>query len=570
MNYKHYLSIILFSLCFSSFVSAQLKARVFKDHCYSGSSQNLYNYSYKKSQLSVGNDNISSIVVYPGWAVDLYEDDNYQGDCYTVTANMNDLNSVDFGDEVSSLKIRSVSYPPVNYSTEEVLPNQYANSLSLVRTLKKPMYMNKNLHPLLSSASLLHSQGLGWDEITGNFVYTGCRSGNNWLGIPQGCIGESYMVLFKPDLHIAVDAVISTKYNGNARQKSHPSSIQITNGKFPCAIAREKNETSYIEFYQVNQNTLQYLPGNDLTYSKHLGAVAYANINGNTYIVAGGWDSDFLVVWKAPGINQISGFIYQKTIYPNSITINDCGVDNNWGKYNSLWLGKMKNGRIVLMASHGNPGIYSSKGWVDLWEINNLDKYYATKMTKFHKSQTTNGSSKSHFFEGTTFGPNQRVYSAPHDFGDWFGNWMNNKAVYAHRYNYRSCTYGGGVNSLAAEEQDIPSPFINTKDKTNSYNSTPLEKETKITSTEEVKYFPNPFRDQIKVDISNFKEGLKDGLLSITNLRGQVVRTIKLAELDTQGSPLNLNLSELQAGVYFFTIRTKTYSSTQKIIKMNR
>ncbi|MFK8101338.1 MAG: T9SS type A sorting domain-containing protein [Saprospiraceae bacterium] len=560
MNFKYLWCVVLCSLVLPSLVSAQLKARVFKDHCYSGSSQNLYNFSYKKSQLTVGNDKISSIVVYPGWAVDLYEDDNYQGDCYTVTANMNDLKSVDFGDEVSSLKIRSISYPGVNYSTEKVLPNQFANSTELTKTLDKPMYLNKSLHPLLPATNRIHSQGLGWDNLTGNFVYTGCRASTT------GCIGESYLVLYKPDLHIAVDAVVSAKYNGNGRGKSHPSAIQIMNGKFPVAIARDKYETSYIEFYKVNSNSLQYLPGNDISYHRHLGAVAYANINGNTYIVAGGWDSDFLVVWKASGINRTNGFLYQKTIYPTSSVIQDCGVDDNWGKYNSLWLGKMKNGRIVLMASHGNLGF--TGGWVDLWDVNSLDKYTATKMTKFHKSKTTNGIGRSHFYEGTTFGPNNRVYSAPHDFGNLFGSWMNAKSVYAHRYTYRSCTYGGGVNSFSADQPDIPTPFINLEDRTPSEIANPLTKETISSAKPELSFSPNPFQDIVNLKQVNFDATNTEALLQITSLSGKVVRKVRLTDFAEQDR-LAIDLNDLEAGVYFFTVITKEHTITKKLIKFN-
>ena len=547
-------------------LSAQLKARVFRDHCYSGSSQNLYSYSYKKNQLSVGNDKISSIVVYPGWAVDLYEHDNYQGDCYTVTCNMNDLKSVSFGDKVSSLKIRSINYPSVNANNEEILPNQFVNSTKLTKTLDHPMYLNKNLNAYLKQSTRLHSQGIGWDEITGNFVYTACRANSS-----GSCVGESHLVLFNSSLFFAIDGVISQKYNGSFRQKSHPSAIQITNGKFPVAIARGKYETSYFEFYQVNQNSLSLLNnGNGFSYYKHIGAVAYANINGNTYIVGGGWDSDFLVVWRANGINQTSGFTYQKTIYPNSWTIQKCGVDQNWGAYNSLWLGKMKNGRIVLMASHGKAGLPSSSGWVDLWEINSLDKFVPTKMTKIHKSKTTNGSKRSHFYEGTTFGPSNRVYSAPHDFGFLFGDWMSAQAVYAHRYTYRFCTYGSGPNSYLAENQDAFTPLANLEDQEENLIELPLHKDKTNIHKEEIKYFPNPFRDIVNINISSFKNEPINGYLSITNLTGKIVRKIRLSDLVFQSKHLSLDLSDLEDGVYFFTVQTQQYFSTQKLIKFKR
>ena len=568
MKYNYFFFTILFAVLFTSVAFAQ-KAKVFRDHCYSGASQSLYGNSYNQSQLTVGNDKISSIVVYPGWEVVVFEHKNFKGKCYSLVSDMNDLKSIDFGDKISSIKIYPKTYPS-NYPSDKVLPNHFLNATSVKEIGTSSPIINKLLHPLLQSVSKIHSQGLGWDDITGNYVYTGCKSSPSFFNIKQkGCTGESYIILFDPNLNHALDVKVSSKYDGLKGGVSHPSDIQITNGVFPVAIEKEGEIGCFIEFYEVGPNSLKYLSSSDMhTATDHLGAIAYANINGNTYMIGAVTGGKKLHIWKSNGINKHTGFSYVKTIHPFNIT--GCGVDDNWStKYQSHWLGKMENGKIVLAASHGDNGFKGGKGWIDLWEINSLEAGVPVTITKIHKKRTKRFPKKSHFYEGMTFGPNNHIITAPNDFVVKYPNFFHLKSnMFKLHYKYKSCTY----NKYSVQSQAAPTPEADEKDQVHNITETEtaLHKDQPALQHTKIKYSPNPFSDRVIVDFSTFKNETTDGFLSITNLTGKIVRKIRLSNLVFQDEHLSLDLSDLEDGVYFFTVQTQQYFSTQKLIKLKK
>ena len=85
-----------------------IKTFVYGDKNFSGSSARLGVGNYTMAQLTalgISNDTLSSISVPDGYKAILYADDNFQGNNITVTGESNDLSSLNFNDNVSSIKI---------------------------------------------------------------------------------------------------------------------------------------------------------------------------------------------------------------------------------------------------------------------------------------------------------------------------------------------------------------------------------------------------------------------------------------------------------------------------------
>lgn len=80
---------------------------------------------------------------------------------------------------------------------------------------------------------------------------------------------------------------------------------------------------------------------------------------------------------------------------------------------------------------------------------------------------------------------------------------------------------------------------------------------------EGMKLYPNPATDNLSVAISSSENASAD--LTIVNLMGQMVYNENVA-LTEGNNILNLNVSNLKAGVYMVNIRTNKGTSTQKLI----
>jgi hypothetical protein len=78
---------------------------IYKDGSYSGSSQTLRPGVYNASDLTIGNDAVSSISVPSGWTVTLYESSNFGGSSITRTSSASAMSSLSFNDKTSSIKV---------------------------------------------------------------------------------------------------------------------------------------------------------------------------------------------------------------------------------------------------------------------------------------------------------------------------------------------------------------------------------------------------------------------------------------------------------------------------------
>jgi hypothetical protein len=82
---------------------------VYQHGSYGGASQTLRPGLYNASDLTVGQDVISSFTVPSGWKITLYADANYSGSTFTATSNVSALGPLGFNDMTSSIRVEGPS-----------------------------------------------------------------------------------------------------------------------------------------------------------------------------------------------------------------------------------------------------------------------------------------------------------------------------------------------------------------------------------------------------------------------------------------------------------------------------
>jgi len=138
---------------------------------------------------------------------------------------------------------------------------------------------------------------------------------------------------------------------------------------------------------------------------------------------------------------------------------------------------------------------------------------------------------------------------------NWYFEWRYNK-------NGRS-VYAYDVNGNLSERIEYVSDY-GIQDWKNSRREVSYWSELSTSVSSGLKYhkciiYPNPTNDLL-----NIKNECTDSYtIEIISLNGKLI-TSKKAE----GSSHQLDLSSLQSGVYFITIRSKDYVRTEKVIKL--
>ena len=88
-----------------SVFASEAPITVYQNNQFEGQAQVLQVGTYNINQLTVGNDEISSLKVTPGYKVTLYKDADFSGDSMVFTSDSPNLDVNDFNDETSSIKV---------------------------------------------------------------------------------------------------------------------------------------------------------------------------------------------------------------------------------------------------------------------------------------------------------------------------------------------------------------------------------------------------------------------------------------------------------------------------------
>ena len=251
-----------------------------------------------------------------------------------------------------------------------------------------------------------HTQGIG-RAASGEFVVS-CMEESG---------GSSARVLsFPADANAGGSWSALASVGLGAAGANHPSGIQIEGQLFPVAIAppSDKGPTT-ISFFRVGAGGALVGPLATLAHPEgHLGALAYATIDGETHLLGCGYDCATLTAWRAPGAGATQSFSRVLRVATSSLV--DPGVDENVGSYNSLFLAVRCGDRTpLLFASHDD--------WLDVWALTDLGKP-SLRMRKLAKRQISESvvrwKDRPLLYEGMTLelgAQGLRLWAAPHDFG---------------------------------------------------------------------------------------------------------------------------------------------------------
>ncbi len=82
---------------------------------------------------------------------------------------------------------------------------------------------------------------------------------------------------------------------------------------------------------------------------------------------------------------------------------------------------------------------------------------------------------------------------------------------------------------------------------------------------DDFKVYPNPTRNSLTVNIGNLNGGIS---FQINDVLGKLVYTRKIVSYDLQKDSFKLDMSSFIEGIYMFSIKTKTFSKTIKVVKL--
>jgi hypothetical protein len=263
--------------------------------------------------------------------------------------------------------------------------------------------------PLSEMPHDCHTQGIGWHAGTDGFVVTCMEEGGGdgaRLAVFPSAANDGGQWLSTDSAKIFVSAAVR-----------HPSATQLGLSVFPIAMAKSSADgPSVIHFYKIGPGPTVSGPLATLNHAaSHVGAVAYANLEGQTQMIGCGWDCATISFWTASGTDRHEGFTLVKQAKTSEL-VSPGGVDSNVGAYNSINLvRRCEDDQPLLFASH--------EDWLDVWELSDLGTS-SVKMKKIVKRQITEPvmlwGDRKLFYEGMALeirSGEVRIWAAPHDFG---------------------------------------------------------------------------------------------------------------------------------------------------------
>jgi hypothetical protein len=251
-----------------------------------------------------------------------------------------------------------------------------------------------------------HTQGIGFDPDSQRFVIT-CQDQDG---------GSSGRVLAFPVVANAggqwsAESALSLFDDAAA---PHPSAIQLDGGRFLVAMARgQAAGPSYFHALSLAPDGKLVEEGAPFSHAQsHVGAVAFAVLDGATHAIGCGWDCATLSLYAAPS----NGAALSLVAHGNTDSFVTPGVDENVGAYNSLYLTRRcEDDHPLLFASHDD--------WLDVWELSGLgtSQFSMSKLVKRQiDEEVVAWQGRPIFYEGMTLElqPSELfVWAAPHDFG---------------------------------------------------------------------------------------------------------------------------------------------------------
>lgn len=121
-------------------------------------------------------------------------------------------------------------------------------------------------------------------------------------------------------------------------------------------------------------------------------------------------------------------------------------------------------------------------------------------------------------------------------------------------YSFTDLQPANGLNYYRLKQVDLDGRFIYTPTRVIRFN----EPDAGL-----VKYFPNPTRGLVYIELSNAMAS-ESKIINISTAAGVVVNQVKLGAVSN--NIISINLDKYARGIYFIQIKTPTANSTQRII----
>ncbi len=79
------------------------------------------------------------------------------------------------------------------------------------------------------------------------------------------------------------------------------------------------------------------------------------------------------------------------------------------------------------------------------------------------------------------------------------------------------------------------------------------------------KVYPNPTKNSLTVNIGELNGGIS---FQINDILGKLVYSRKIVSYDLQKDSFKLDMSSFKEGIYMFSLKTKSFSRTIKVVKL--
>jgi hypothetical protein len=209
---------------------------IYSDSYYSGSVQALYPGTYDVSDLTIGNDALSSIRIPSGWSVRLYKDSGKGGSYIDLTGDVGDLSNNSFDNVTSSIVVTAtdtdsfpVIYPDTYYGgtgqtlrpglydvSDLTIGNDAASSITIPSGWTITLYANSGFSgsTMTLTSSYNNFKNFGWNDVVSSIRVEGPSSmspvmifkDQSYQGAAQALWPGRYNV---SDLDIGNDALTS-------------------------------------------------------------------------------------------------------------------------------------------------------------------------------------------------------------------------------------------------------------------------------------------------------------------------------------------------------------------------
>ena len=206
MPHKLFLSIFLFGFFAAS---AQNYVTLHEDCNYAGKQYYLEPGTYRRYQMKIDNDQLSSMQIPSGMKVTIYTDDDFQGNSKTFTGNISCLEAA-WSDQASSLVVEGNNYQPGYNQNDYVVFYNDCYSKGDSKTLKPGTYTATELG--------VFNQNISSFAIYGNLrvrAYITSDNASGYFGTfdaSQSCLSDNYNDKIRS---LVIEYKPNTTYPGN-------------------------------------------------------------------------------------------------------------------------------------------------------------------------------------------------------------------------------------------------------------------------------------------------------------------------------------------------------------------